>query len=127
MAIHRLCTVRNGSPNSKGSRFPPTADALCPEQRNTRKEPESDHDYKYAEYAMQKGPCGTELGRLSSKQNMDSAQPTKLDFLTVPATPFSIGVLASIVVLVTVVIGPKAVIDTVLNVSTLSSGLKGDF
>jgi hypothetical protein len=58
---------------------------------------------------------------------MDSAQPTKLDFLTVPATPFSIGVLASIVVLVTVVIGPKAVIDTVLNVSTLSSGLKGDF
>ncbi|EDP52457.1 cytochrome P450 monooxigenase GliC2 [Aspergillus fumigatus A1163] len=64
---------------------------------------------------MQKGPCGTELGRLSSKQNMDSAQPTKLDFLTVPATPFSIGVLASIVVLVTVVIGPKAVIDTVLN------------
>lgn len=46
---------------------------------------------------------------------MDSAQPTKLDFLTVPATPFSIGVLASIVVLVTVVIGPKAVIDTVLN------------
>jgi hypothetical protein len=48
---------------------------------------------------------------------MDSAQPTKLDFLAVPTTPFSIGVLASVLVLVAVLIGPKVVIDTVLNVS----------
>jgi hypothetical protein len=48
---------------------------------------------------------------------MDSAQSTKLDFLFVPATPFSVGVLASVLVLVAVLIGPKVVIDTVLNVS----------
>lgn len=70
---------------------------------------------------MAKGPSGTEFGRLSSKQKMDSAQPTKLDFLAVPATPFSIGVLASVLVLVAVLIGPKVVIDTILNVSLLSS------
>ncbi|GIC87200.1 cytochrome P450 monooxygenase hasH [Aspergillus udagawae] len=46
---------------------------------------------------------------------MDSAQSTKLDFLVVPATPFSVGVLASVLVLVAVLIGPKVVIDTVLN------------
>jgi hypothetical protein len=79
--------------------------------------PVSDHDYKYAEYAMAKGPCGTQLCRLPNKQKMDSAQPTKLDFLAVPTTPFSIGVLASVLVLVAVLIGPKVVIDTVLNVS----------
>jgi hypothetical protein len=40
-----------------------------------------------------------------------------LDFLAVPTTPFSIGILASVLVLVAVLIGPKVVIDTVLNVS----------
>ncbi|GKU09669.1 unnamed protein product [Fusarium langsethiae] len=46
---------------------------------------------------------------------MDSAQPIKLDLLHILAAPASIGVLLSVLVLFALLIGPKTVLDALLN------------